>query len=138
MLQLFLYYLCFILSIVGIVLTFHFDGVAETIMGTVVNVCCAVVLFFRSLYAHDVYMAAHHKVKLNSKWIYFGANPVHAAITIITLLVFLTNAILLCVSYPTIFNITTQVSSLILFFGLFVHIIKSNWHRGGKIRNDEC
>ena len=56
MLQLFLYYLCFILSIVGIVLTFHFDGVAETIMGTVVNVCCAVVLFFRSLYAHDVYM----------------------------------------------------------------------------------
>lgn len=122
-----LYYLCFILSIVGIVLTFHIDGVAETIMGTVVNVCCAVVLFFRSLYAHNVYMAVHHKVKLNSKWIYFGANPVHAAITVITLILFFTNVIYLCVSYPTIFNITTQVSSLILYFLGYSYIIKSNW-----------
>lgn len=127
MLQLFLYYLCFILSIVGIVLTFHFDGVAETIMGTVVNVCCAVVLFFRSLYAHDVYMAVHHKVKLNSKWIYFGANPVHATITVITLILFFTNVIYLCASYPTIFNITTQVSSLIVCFWGYSYIIKSNW-----------
>ena len=122
-----LYYLCFILSIVGIVLTFHIDGVAETIMGTEVNVCCAVVLFFRSLYAHNVYMAVHHKVKLNSKWIYFGANPVHAAITVITLILFFTNVIYLCVSYPTIFNITTQVSSLILYFLGYSYIIKSNW-----------
>lgn len=121
-----LYYLCFILSIVGIILTFHFDGVAETIMGTVVNVCCAVVLFFRSLYAHDVYMAVHHKVKLNSRWIYFGANPVHAAITVITLILFFTNVIYLCASYPTIFNITTQVSLLILCFWGYSYIIKSN------------
>lgn len=126
MLIVLLYYLCFILSIVGIVLTFHFDGVAETIMGAVVNVCCAVVLFFRSLYAHDVYMAVHHKVKLNSKWIYFGANPVHAAITVITLILFFTNVIYLCASYPTIFNITTQVSSLILCFWGYSYIIKSN------------
>lgn len=127
MLQVFLYYLCFVLSIVGIVLTFYFDGVAETIMGAVVNVCCAVVLFFRSLYAHDVYMAVHHKVKLNSKWIYFGATPVHAAITVITLILFFTNVIYLCASYPTIFNITTQVSSLILCFWGYSYIIKSNW-----------
>ena len=122
-----LYYLCFILSIVGIVLTFHFDGVAETIMGTVVNVCCAVVLFFRSLHAHDVYLAVHHKVKLNSKLIYLGTNPVHTAITIITLIVFLTNAILLCVSYPTIFNITAQVGFLVICFGLYSYVVKGNW-----------
>lgn len=127
MLQVLLYYLCFILSIVGIVLTFHLDGVAETITGGIVNLCCSVVLFFRSLYAHDVYMAVHHKVKLNSKWIYLGANPVHAAITIITLILFFTNMIYLCVSYPTIFNITTQVSSLILCFMGYSYIIKGNW-----------
>lgn len=127
MLQVLLYYLCFILSIVGIVLTFHLDGVAETITGGIVNLCCSVVLFFRSLYAHDVYMAVHHKVKLNSKWIYLGANPVHAAITIITLILFFTNMIYLCVSYPTIFNIATQVSSLILCFWGYSYIIKGNW-----------
>ena len=127
MLQVFLYYLCFILSIVGIVLTFLFDGVAETITGGIVNICCSVVLFFRSLYAHDVYKAVLHKVKLNSKWIYLGTNPVHAAITILTLILFFTNVIYLCVSYPTMFNITTQVSLLILCFLGYLYIIKSNW-----------
>ena len=127
MLQVLLYYLCFVLSIIGIVLTFHFDGVAETITGGLVNICCSVVLFFRALYAHDVYMAVRHKVKLNSKKIYLGANPVHAAITVITLILLFTNVIYLCLSYPTIFNIGTQVSSLILCFWGYSYIIKSNW-----------
>lgn len=118
-----IYYICFVLSIVGVILTFKTDGVEQTIIGGITNLCCLIVLSFRALYARGVHFALKHKVRVFSKWIYLGANPFQASITIVTSLLLLANIIYLCISYPKPFNFVTQIGSLFFSVYLFYLII---------------
>jgi hypothetical protein len=127
MVQMIIYYTCFVVSIIAFILTFRLDGVAETIVGATINVCCSIVLFFRALYMHTVYEAVRHKVELKTWIIYLGLSPIHALITIISTVVFITNATYLCISYPSLFNISLQTIYLIFCLILYVVIIRSKW-----------
>ena len=118
-----IYYICFVLSIIGIILTFKAEGSEQTLFGGITNVCCFIVLSFRALFAHNVYSAIKHKVKVISKWIYLGADPIQAIITIVTSLIFLTNLIYLCIVYPKPFNLFTQISFLVISLYVFYRII---------------
>lgn len=110
--QAIVYYISYITAIVFFIKSIGSTGWTQTTYGFIVSISCTVVLFFRSIHIEGYLLSKKKRDNFGRREYLLGSSPFHVIITLTSVVLIIANAIFQFVSYPTFFNLLSQIFNL--------------------------